>query len=81
MERVKQAFGFQLGFEAQKLLKQSTLPGPLHGLDDQLQVTTGLVNAQATPHFNQFAIAGDKTHQAGRTPKHGTANLPRFVLD
>jgi hypothetical protein len=81
VEGVKQPFGLQLGFEAQKLLKQSALPGALHGFDDQLQVTPGFVNPQASSDFNQFAVARRKVHEAGSTAKHGAADLARFVFD
>jgi hypothetical protein len=81
VRRVEQALGFELGFQTQKLLKQSALPGPFHGFDDQLQVASGFVHAQTPPNFDQFAIARGKVHQTGCAPKHGAADLARVVLD
>ena len=81
MDRIEQAFGFQLGFEAQELLEQSALPGPFHGFDHQLQVAPGFVHAQTPTDFDQLAIAWRKIHQTGRAAEHGTTDLAGVVLD
>ena len=78
--RVKQAFGFELGFEAQKLLKQGPLTREHHTLHHQLQLTAGLVNAQATGNFNALAIAGLKIQTTGSTFEHCATHLAAVIF-
>ena len=77
---VEQPLAFELGFELQKLLKQSALPGPAHAFDDQLQITPGLVHAQAAAHLDQLTVARRKVKRHRRPAKHGATQLPTFIL-
>ena len=78
--RGKQPFCFQFGLEPQELLKPGALPGSAHALDDELQVTAGLVDTQAAAHFNQLTVARRKVQQTGSPAEHSTANLPAFIF-
>ena len=78
---VEQAFCFELRLQAQELLEQRALPGPLHAFDDELQVAARLIHTQAPAHFHQFAIARRKVKQAGGAAEHGAAQLAVRVFD
>ena len=78
---IKEAFALQLRLQTQKLLEQGTLPRALHALDDELQVPSGLVHADAPAQLHQFAIARRKVKQAGRAAEHGAAQLAVRVFD
>ncbi len=54
---IEQAFAFQLRFQPQELLEQRALPGPLHALDDQLEIAPRLVHADTPAQLDQFAVA------------------------
>ncbi len=58
--RVEKAFGLQLRLQPQELLEQGALACTLHALDDQLQVTTLLVDAQPATQLDQFAVRAAK---------------------
>jgi hypothetical protein len=78
---LKKTLSFQLGLELQELLEQVALPRLPHGLHDQLQLSARLINTQAPPQLDQLAVTRRKVQQAGRTAKHGAANLPLLVLE
>ena len=78
---IKQTFCLKLGFDAQKLLKQSALPGALQAVHNQLQIATLFIHAQLATHFHQFAIARREVHRHGSAAKHGAAQLPCRVFD
>jgi hypothetical protein len=77
---VKKAVPFQLSLEAQKLLKQRTLPSGLQAIYNQLQVTPRAIHIQFATGFYPQPITWVETKLIGRSAKHGTAYLPCLVF-
>jgi hypothetical protein len=77
---VKKTLALQLCLEAQKLLKQRTLPGRLQAVHNELQIAPRAVNVQLAAGFHPLTVARTEAELVGRPAKHGAAHLPRFVF-
>jgi hypothetical protein len=78
---VEQAFGLELGFQAQEPLVPGALPRPLQALDDELEIAPGFVDGDPALHFDQVAVGGNEVQQRCRTPEHRAAQLALRILE
>ena len=66
--------------ELQELLVQRALAAQLHRLDDELQLSTRLVNGEPAAQLDLLAVGGKKLQQAAGTLEHRAAQGRRLAV-
>ena len=79
--RIKNTLRLQARLDLDKALKQSTLAGATHGLDDQLQLTALLVHAQPPLELDLISIARTEIEGGGCPLEGCAADLPRGIFE
>ena len=69
--RIEQSFGFEIRAQAQEALVQRTRAGALHGLGDELQLASRLVDRDAFAQLHLLAIGRLEVEHRCGAPEHG----------